>query len=134
MPKLQIVLAFTFGVAFTAILLVLAVLIPHPTKEQFEIFRIVIAVSVAGIAATVPGLLQLKLNQGAVFSLRAGGALAVFVVVYFYSPAHWVSSPQPVAVTFGQCSPIVSDADGNVVINSECSTDTENKHIASEAQ
>src|SRR5947209_7642695 len=89
--KLALILAFVFGVAFLAALLVLAVAIPNPTQTQFEILRIVIALAAGGVAAVIPGLLDLQLKQGAGFALRAGGALAVFVVVYFYSPARWVT-------------------------------------------
>jgi len=115
MQQLSIVLAFIFGVIFTAALLALAVLIPDPTPRQFEIFRIVIAVSVAGIAAMVPGLLNLRFKQGAMLSIQAGGALAVFIVVYFYSPARWVNtSPNIHQSTSGPGSPAISNIKGNV--------------------
>jgi hypothetical protein len=31
------------------------------------------------------------MKAGAKAALRAGGGLAVFVVLYFWSPAHWVA-------------------------------------------
>jgi len=80
---LYVVLAFTFGVVFLGAILILSVIIPEPTPTQFIIFRTVLALAAAGIAAVVPGTLAVKLNNW----LRAGGALAIFVVVYFYSPA-----------------------------------------------
>jgi hypothetical protein len=123
MPKLEVVLAFTFGVIFVAVLLVIALFVPDPTPQQFEIFRIVIAIAVAGIAAAVPGLLRLTISQGSKLALQAGGALAVFVVVYFYSPARWaaeeagaVSTTQQ---TSGPGSPAISDVNGNVTTISE---------------
>src|SRR5690242_14091308 len=121
--KLALVLAFVFGVAFLAALLVLAVAIPNPTQTQFETFRIIIALAAGGVAAVIPGLLDLQLKQGAGFALRAGGALAVFVVVYFYSPAHWVTdkAPAPSAAiteqhTEGTGSPATAGT-GNTVNN-----------------
>jgi hypothetical protein len=99
--KLSLILSFAFGVCFLALLLGLAVFIPSPTEKQFEIFRIVIAIAVAGVAAVVPGFIDLHLTKGQEIGLRAGGALAVFVVVYFYSPAHWVATPRTPSVKVG---------------------------------
>jgi hypothetical protein len=93
--RLSLMLSFCFGVVFITALLTLAVLIPNPTATQFEIFRIVIAVAVAGVAAAIPGFLELHLNRNFSLAIRAGGALAVFVIVYFYSPARWVATEPP---------------------------------------
>jgi hypothetical protein len=57
--------------------------------QQFEIVRIILALAAGGVAAMIPGLLNLELTAAANLALRAGGALAVFVIVYFYSPARW---------------------------------------------
>jgi hypothetical protein len=91
---LALLLSFGFGVTFVLVLLALAVFIPKPTATQLEIFRIVIAIAIAGIAAVVPGFLNLNIGQTKDLAIRAGGALAVFVIVYFYSPAHWVATPE----------------------------------------
>ena len=42
-----------------------------------------ICATLGGVAAVVPGILNVKVGN----FVSAGGALAVFVVVYFYSPA-----------------------------------------------
>ncbi len=76
-------LAFGFGVIFVVVLLILAVKFPNPTPFQYTVFRIVLALAAGGVAAMIPGFLTLEVSKW----LRAGGALAVFVVVYFYSPA-----------------------------------------------
>jgi hypothetical protein len=91
---LSIMLAFIFGVVFVAALLIFVIIIPNPTDRQFEVIRIVLALAAGGIAAVIPGFLDLSLGVGSKLALRAGGALAVFVVVYFYSPAHWTGSGQ----------------------------------------
>lgn len=88
-------LAFSAGAVFVAALLALAVLIPNPTPTQFETFRIVIALAAGCLAAVIPGFLNLQLSAGKRFALQAGGALAVFAVIYFFSPARWVSDPAP---------------------------------------
>ena len=95
--KLQQQLAYAFGVAFVVVLLVLAFLVPHPTPFQYIIFRVVLALAVAGVAATIPGFLEVTVSDW----LRAGGALAVFVVVYFNNPASLVVpkiEPDPTAM------------------------------------
>ena len=85
------ILAFTFGVLFVTALLVFALFVPNPTIQQFEIVRIILALAAGGVAAIVRGLFEaFKLGAGANLALRAGGALAVFVMIlYFYSPARW---------------------------------------------
>jgi uncharacterized membrane protein YbhN (UPF0104 family) len=119
--KLALILAFMFGVVFLAALLGLAVAIPNPTPSQLETFRIIIALAAGGVAAVIPGLLDFRLGRGSQFALRAGGALAVFVIVYFYSPARWVTEWAPVTkkvnqVTGGDCSPAIAEA-GNINLN-----------------
>lgn len=93
--KLQQILAFGFGVAFVIALLVLAVAIPSPTAFQYTVFRVVLALAAAGVAAMIPGFLQITLSEW----IRAGGALGVFVVVYFYNPASLVVPPPEPTVT-----------------------------------
>jgi hypothetical protein len=91
MQQLSVWLAFSFGAVFICALLALAVAIPSPTDQQFEIFRIVIAIAAAGVAAVIPGVLNVGLRQGRGLVITAGGALAVFVITYFYSPARWAT-------------------------------------------
>jgi len=108
------ILAFTFGVLFVTALLVFALFVPNPTIQQFEIVRIILALAAGGVAAMIPGLLSLKLGAGANMALSAGGALAVFVIVYFYSPAHWAPSSATTQTTIGPNSPAIIGND-NVV-------------------
>ena len=89
----NVILAFIFGVIFVTALLLFVLFVPNPTPPQFEVIRIVLALAAGGVAAMIPGLLKLQLGGGANLTVRAGGALAVFAIVYFYSPAHWASSP-----------------------------------------
>ena len=108
------ILAFTFGVLFVTALLVF-IFVPNPTIQQFEIVRIILALAAGGVAAINPGLLSLKLGASADLALRAGGALAVFVIVSFYSPARWApSSSATTQTTIGPNSPAIIGND-NVV-------------------
>jgi hypothetical protein len=54
-----------------SLLLVLAIFFPNPTDFQYFIFRTVIALAAAGVAALIPGLLQIKIP-----AIQAGGALS----------------------------------------------------------
>ncbi|MCX7321119.1 MAG: hypothetical protein NT113_17090 [Hyphomicrobiales bacterium] len=88
--------AVVFGLGLMLALLGLAVAVPSPTPFQYEVFRIVLAVGVAGFAACIPGLVHLKIGSW----LQAAGALAVFAIVYFYSPARLIvdqSAPTAIA-------------------------------------
>jgi energy-coupling factor transporter transmembrane protein EcfT len=83
--------AFAFGVLFVVILLVLALFVPNPTAFQYTVFRVVLALAAAGAAAMIPGFLEVQVAQW----IRAGGALAVFVIVFFYNPAQLVTHTEP---------------------------------------
>lgn len=79
----QSILSFIFGVVFVITLLTIAFIIPSPSDFQYTVFRIVLALAAGGVVAAFPGFIEVTLGKW----LRAGGALAVFVLVYFYSPA-----------------------------------------------
>jgi hypothetical protein len=76
-------LAYGFGVVFVVVLLIIAIFYPNPTEFQYTVFRIVLALAAAGVAAMFSGFLEVTVNKW----IRAGGALAVFAIVYFYAPA-----------------------------------------------
>lgn len=80
-------LAFFFGLCFVTIVLVLAIWFPNPTAFQYTVFRITLALAAAGIAGVIPGMIRLKMQPGALLMIHAGGALAVFVMVYLLAPA-----------------------------------------------
>ena len=82
--------AFAFGVVAVGTILVLAVAIPEPKPFQYLVFRIVLAIAVAGVAAMIPGLFEIDVPVG----VKAGGALGVFAAVFFLNPAAYVIHPQ----------------------------------------
>jgi hypothetical protein len=86
-------LAFFFGLCFVGILLILAIGFPQPTAFQYMVFRIILALAAAGIAGVIPGLIQLKMQSNAILLINAGGALAVFVLIYLFAPADLNSTP-----------------------------------------
>jgi small GTP-binding protein len=70
------------GVGFVLLLLALAVFIPEPTDFQIFTFRMVMALAAAGFGALIPGFIEVRFKNW----LRAGGAMALFVIVYFLNP------------------------------------------------
>jgi len=80
-------MAFVFGVVFCIAILAIAVFVRNPTPLLVTVIKIIIALSAAGIAATVPGFLKVELSPTTAISIRAGGAIAIFVLVFFFTPA-----------------------------------------------
>ncbi|MBK67891.1 MAG: hypothetical protein CMP22_07140 [Rickettsiales bacterium] len=79
------ILGFGFGVTFIVVLLVIALFITDPTETQHATFKTILALSAAGIGGIFTGFIHVegKINE---FTIRAGGALALFVIVYFFPP------------------------------------------------
>ena len=116
--RLEIVLAFLFGCLALAAVLWLAFKNASLTEPQFEILRIVLALAGGGVGAMIPGFLELNMKAGTKLALRAGGALAVIVVLYFWSPAHWGQpSASTVTQTTGGTGSPAQNGNGNTVIN-----------------
>ena len=84
----EILAIFIFGVVSVAVMLLIAIVYPAPTQFQQMVFRIVLALAAAGVGAVVPGFLNITYRN----LLRAGGAMALFIVVYFFNPASYVTS------------------------------------------
>jgi hypothetical protein len=76
------VAAFAFGTVFIALLLFMVKANEKISPEAFTIFRIILALAAGGIGAVVPGVLDVRMKG----FLRAGGAMGMFAVVYFFSP------------------------------------------------
>ena len=89
-PVWERVSIFAFGVLFVSALLVLAIAFPEPKQFQYTVFRSVLALACAAVAALIPGFLESQYRN----LLRAGGALGVFVLVFLYNPAALVVAEQ----------------------------------------
>ena len=83
---IQMWLAFVFGVVFILTMLIIALAVPNPTPSSFLTFRVVLALAAAGIAAVIPGFIDVELRWLKIV-IRAGGAIAIFVIVYLLKPA-----------------------------------------------
>jgi hypothetical protein len=90
-PKWQIIVAFIFGVTFCVVMLVIAIFFPDPTNFQILVFRVILSLSAAGIAALIPGFINVNISP----YIKAGGAIAVFIIVYWFNPPMLVVNGNP---------------------------------------
>jgi tetratricopeptide (TPR) repeat protein len=96
--KTEVWLAFAFGAFFLLISLAFALIafyLPKPANPEMVgnflyVMQVVLAISASGVAAVIPGFLsvnvQQKLGKAGTFGIRAGGAIAVFVIVFLVNP------------------------------------------------
>jgi hypothetical protein len=101
--KQEINAVFLFGVVFIIAIMVLAFAFPNPTPIEYLVMRIVLAVATAGIATLLTGFIDVTIPH----FVKAGGAFAVFVIVFFYNPAALVvaSSPPDIGLQRGPANP-----------------------------
>lgn len=96
-PNVNTYLAFGFGVFFLAVLAYAG--LRDKTLDdpgQFFILRVLVAIAAAGIAATIPGFLEVSIGHRAAVAVRAGGAIAVFVIIFVVNPPAVISPGVPV--------------------------------------
>ena len=80
---------FVFGVVFLATMLGLAVWVPNPSESQWFVFRVVLAAAAGGFVVFLPGAVNVSIKP----TLRAGGALGVFALVYAVNPPKTSETP-----------------------------------------
>ena len=68
-------------------MVLLIVFLKEPlTAQQFFGVRLTMALAAAGIAAILPGFMRLEMSLAKSAMVRAGGAVAVFVLVMYFNP------------------------------------------------
>jgi hypothetical protein len=77
---------FIFGLIFVSLLLAINLIIAEPTPSQYATFKTILALAAAGIGGILAGTLHVE-GTLQKWSVRAGGAIALFALVYFFSPA-----------------------------------------------
>jgi hypothetical protein len=82
--NINTLLAFAFGVIFASAMLFFAVSFPNPSPFQFNVFIVVLALSAGGVGSVLPGTLSVQLQN--MPAVRAGGAIAMFVLVLMFRP------------------------------------------------
>ena len=80
------------GVLFLLLMLTLALVMPQPSDFQIWVFRVILAVTAAAFGAVVPGFIDLEMKREGLFLLRAGGAVALFVVIFLLNPPAMVKN------------------------------------------
>ena len=75
------------GIVFLVTTIALAIAFPEPTEFQYRVFAGALAICLSGIGAEIPGFLNVKLTLGKKLVVTAAGALAIFVLTYFFRPA-----------------------------------------------
>lgn len=79
----------TLGVIAIIAMVILSIYFPEPTKWQELVFRGCLALGVASVAAEVPGFIKLSARVhgwGSYITMFAGGALAIFVLIWLVNP------------------------------------------------
>jgi len=84
--RVSALLAFFFGLIFVAAILIVTTILTNPEPWKIRTFTTILALAGAGIASVVPGYFELKNLP----LFRAGGALAVFVLI-FLTPTSFVA-------------------------------------------
>lgn len=84
---------------------------PIADPKLFFVLRVVLSLSAAILGATIPGFLDIRWS-GRGLALRAGGAIALFMLAFLYSPAalnsaNTISAPNGVAIG--------RDVSGNII-------------------
>ena len=69
------------------ILLLIAIFDRKPTQLAIFIYRVVLALVAAGIGAVIPGMIDVNVQP----VIRAGGAIALFVIVFWFNPPNLVT-------------------------------------------
>ena len=80
------ILLFLTAVAFLAALLFAAFWSDTMNEPQFFVVRLIAALAAAGFAVLLPGFLDLQFSVRREMMIRAGGAIAVFVLVWYINP------------------------------------------------
>lgn len=76
-------IAFAFGSIFIISILVFTAVVKNPSPTEIWTYRIILALAAAGVAAILPGFIDIKYKG----FVQAGGAIGVFVLILLAFPA-----------------------------------------------
>ncbi len=84
LPRINYKIFLFVSFAALVVIILIAVSIKDcPTDFQSQVFRIILAIGIAGLAAALPGFITIRYKE----FVSAGGALAVFFIVFLLEPA-----------------------------------------------
>lgn len=110
------VIAFLMGLMVVALAVFAIHKFPNPSPAQFLVLRTLLAIGAAAIASGLTGFIEIEIPN----YVRAGGGLAVFVLVYLRAPAGWnlvkPAPPQQAARPLGQGSRVIVRRNGQQTI------------------
>jgi len=129
----KLIVLFAFAVCAFAILILLAKFDPNPSQTNWYIYLTLLALAAAGVAALLPGAINFEVSG----SLKAGGALAVFALIFYLGSG----KAAPVSSTFTMSAfltftnptnpPNPFDSDVYVFVNNKVAkADTTGSHAA----
>jgi hypothetical protein len=85
---LSVAAPLAFGILGVAVLGLIAVVLPSPTPFQYVVFRTLLALAGAGVAASFPGFLSIDRGNRIISGLlRMVAAFAVFILIYLFAPS-----------------------------------------------
>lgn len=88
-------IAFVFGAIFIITILVFAAVVKNPSPTEVWTYRIILALAAAGVAAILPGFIDIKYKG----FVQAGGAIGVFVLVLLAFPAPETTTPEAAPIS-----------------------------------
>lgn len=98
LPTWQIVLCTVIGIFILFGMAVIAIFFPHPTEFQGFIFRGIFALGLSSLIVSVPGFMSMKVrisSLGQLFTLVAGGSVAIFILVWLINPPEGFAAAGP---------------------------------------
>lgn len=81
-----VLFAIVSGLVLVVALLILAYAVKNPTELQEWVFRVVMSLAAAGLGSALPGFIKLEGKIAPNQTVQAGGAIALFLVVFFSFP------------------------------------------------
>jgi len=111
----EVWLAFAFGIIALSVLFFVALFSSNHNALLITISRVTLSLACAGIAAVIPGFIDIDLKPSVNTAIRAGGAIAVFVLVFFFNPPGLIDpGPQSPANPSEDYMPVVQDWVANI--------------------
>jgi len=111
-PTWERAAVFGFGVLFCAVLAYAGLRTQPIGSQQFFFLRVLSAISAAGVAALVPGFIKVDIKSGTRLAVSAGGAMAVFLIIYLVNPPDRVHQQSESAAPSASPPPVTSPLSG----------------------
>ncbi len=75
------------GIVFILLTVILAMTIQHPSPFQIHVMLATLALGAGGFAGEFAGYLVANITLGRKLAVTAGGAMAIFALLFFFVPA-----------------------------------------------